>query len=146
MTPAAFPWGGEPILMNGRNVGELHLGRLQPQLGRAVAMGYARAETSLTDELVLGAEYRVDIAGEHFAVTPHSQRAGLARRRFATLTTSAGRRERHVRLRRLLVGRHARRRGLAARARIDDEPVERAKVCFCHLAQREPRHPADAAP
>jgi len=34
-------------------------------------MGYARADTALTDEAVLAASYSVDIAGEHFAVTPH---------------------------------------------------------------------------
>jgi 4-methylaminobutanoate oxidase (formaldehyde-forming) len=69
--PAAFPWSGEPILMNGRNVGELTSAGYSRKLGRAVAMGYARAEGVLTDDLVLGAQYRVDIAGEHFAVTPH---------------------------------------------------------------------------
>ncbi len=57
--------------MNGSNVGELTSTGYSRKLGRAVAMGYARAEASLTDELVLGAEYRIDIAGEHFAVTPH---------------------------------------------------------------------------
>jgi hypothetical protein len=34
-------------------------------------MGYARAEAALTDDAVLGAQYRIDIAGELFAVTPH---------------------------------------------------------------------------
>ena len=28
--PAAFPWGGEPILMDGRNVGELTSTGYQP--------------------------------------------------------------------------------------------------------------------
>ena len=69
--PAAFPWGGEPILMDGRNVGELTSAGYSRKLGRAVAMGYARADTTLTDELVLGARYAIDVAGEHFAVTPH---------------------------------------------------------------------------
>ena len=58
-------------MMNGRNVGELTSAGYSRKLGRAVAMGYARAEGVLTDDLVLGAQYRVDIAGEHFAVTPH---------------------------------------------------------------------------
>jgi hypothetical protein len=34
-------------------------------------MGYARADRPLTDAIVLGAAYEVDIAGERFAVTPH---------------------------------------------------------------------------
>jgi len=69
--PAAFPWGGEPILMNGRNVGELTSTGYSRKYGRAVAMGYARADETLTDELVLGAKYHVDIAGDLFAVTAH---------------------------------------------------------------------------
>ncbi len=42
--PAAFPWGGEPILMDGSNVGELTSAGYSRKLGRAVAMGYARAD------------------------------------------------------------------------------------------------------
>ena len=69
--PGAFPWGGEPILMNGRNVGELTSTGYSGKYGRAIAMGYARSDTPLTDEMILGATYQVDIAGEIFAVTPH---------------------------------------------------------------------------
>ena len=69
--PSAFPWGGEPILMDGRNVGELTSTGYSRKLGRAVAMGYARGEMQLSDEIVLGARYAIDIAGEHYAVTPH---------------------------------------------------------------------------
>jgi len=69
--PAAFPWGGEPILMDGRNVGELTSAGYSRKLGRAVAMGYARAETPLTDEAILSARYAIDIAGVTFPVTPH---------------------------------------------------------------------------
>jgi 4-methylaminobutanoate oxidase (formaldehyde-forming) len=69
--PAAFPWGGEPILMNGRNVGELTSAGYSRKHGRAVAMGYARSDGPFSDEAVLGARYAVDIAGETFAVTPH---------------------------------------------------------------------------
>ena len=67
----AFPWGGEPILMDGRNVGELTSTGYSRKHGRAVALGYARAAVPLTDDVVLGARYEVDIAGELFAVTPH---------------------------------------------------------------------------
>ena len=34
-------------------------------------MGYARADRTLTDEAILGSRYRIDIAGELYAVTPH---------------------------------------------------------------------------
>jgi 4-methylaminobutanoate oxidase (formaldehyde-forming) len=68
---SAFPWGGEPILLNGKNVGELTSAGYSRRHGRAVAMGYARADKPLTDEMIFGARYEVDIAGEHFAVTPH---------------------------------------------------------------------------
>ncbi len=73
--PHAFAWGGEPILMDGRNVGEITSAGYSGRLGRAVAMGYARSappdSAGLTDEAVLCARYAVDIAGESFAVTPH---------------------------------------------------------------------------
>ncbi len=69
--PAAFPWGGEPILMDGRNVGELTSAGYSRKLGRAVAMGYARSESGLTDAAVLASAYAVDIAGTLFRVTPH---------------------------------------------------------------------------
>ncbi len=68
--PAAFPWGGEPLLMDGRNVGELTSAGYSRNLGRAVAMAYARADGPLTDEAILAARYVVDIAGEAFVVTP----------------------------------------------------------------------------
>jgi glycine cleavage system aminomethyltransferase T len=74
--PAAFPWGGEPILMDGRNVGELTSAGYSRKYGRAVALGYARAlpdAPALTDEALLSARYEVDIAGRRFAVTPHLQ-------------------------------------------------------------------------
>ena len=67
----AFPWGGEPILMDGRNVGELTSAGYSRARGCAVAMGYARGDRPLTDEELLGAKYDIDIAGEMFAATPH---------------------------------------------------------------------------
>jgi len=72
--PIAFPWGGEPILMDGRNVGELTSAGYSRKHGRAVAMGYARAGDgvqALSDEQILAAKYVVDIAGTTCAVTPH---------------------------------------------------------------------------
>ncbi len=67
----AFPWGGEPILMDGTNVGELTSAGYSRKFGRAIAMGYARSELALTDERLLAARYEVDLAGEIFKVTPH---------------------------------------------------------------------------
>jgi 4-methylaminobutanoate oxidase (formaldehyde-forming) len=69
--PAAFPWGGEPIVMNGSNVGELTSAGYSRVQGRAVAMGYARSDGVLTDDTLLAADYQIDIAGELFAATPH---------------------------------------------------------------------------
>jgi len=67
----AFPWGGEPLIMNGQPVGELTSAGYSRKVGRAIAMGYARATGPLTDAAILNAHYEVDIAGERFAVTPH---------------------------------------------------------------------------
>ena len=69
--PKAFPWGGEPLLMNAQPVGELTSAGYSRKYARAVAMGYARAEAPITDKTLLAARYEVDIAGERFAVTPH---------------------------------------------------------------------------
>ncbi len=69
--PEAFPWGGEPILMDGKAVGELTSAGYSRKFGRAVAMGYARSDQTLTDQQLLAARYAIDIAGEIFAVTPH---------------------------------------------------------------------------
>ena len=72
--PLAFPWGGEPILMDGRNVGELTSAGYSRKHGRAVAMGYARAGdgvAALSDGQILAAKYVIDIAGTTCAVTPH---------------------------------------------------------------------------
>jgi 4-methylaminobutanoate oxidase (formaldehyde-forming) len=69
--PSAFPWGGEPLLMDGRSVGELTSAGYSRRLGRAVSFGYARADVTLTDDAILAASYQVDIAGVSTPVTPH---------------------------------------------------------------------------
>lgn len=69
--PAIFPWGGEPILMDGRNVGELTSTGYSRKHGRALAMGYARADSPLSDPMVLNAAYEIEIAGVRHRVTPH---------------------------------------------------------------------------
>jgi len=67
----AFPWGGEPILMDGRNVGELTSAGYSRKYGRAIAMGYARTESPSTDAALLAASFEVDLAGQVCAVTAH---------------------------------------------------------------------------
>jgi 4-methylaminobutanoate oxidase (formaldehyde-forming) len=69
--PAAFAWGGEPILMAGTNVGELSSAGYSRKLGRAIAMGYVRSIAARSTATLLGARFEIDIAGELFAVTPH---------------------------------------------------------------------------
>jgi 4-methylaminobutanoate oxidase (formaldehyde-forming) len=69
--PRAYAWGGEPILMDGKNVGELTSAGYSRKHGRCLAMGYVRTATPLADAALLGARYAIDIAGEVFAVTPH---------------------------------------------------------------------------
>jgi heterotetrameric sarcosine oxidase gamma subunit len=68
--PAAFPWGGEPLLMNGRAIGELTSAGYSCALGRAVVLAYVRGNTPLSNEAILAAAYEVDIAGTRFAAQP----------------------------------------------------------------------------
>ena len=68
--PAAYAWGGEPLLADGRSIGELTSAGYSRTLGRIVAMGYARGDAPLADDAILAARYEVDIAGERFALTP----------------------------------------------------------------------------
>ena len=57
--------------MDGKNVGELTSAGFSRKLDRAVAMGYARRDVTLSDEALLAATFDIDIAGRAFAVTPH---------------------------------------------------------------------------
>jgi 4-methylaminobutanoate oxidase (formaldehyde-forming) len=66
--PQAFPWGGEPILVDGKPVGELSSAGYSRQAGRAVALGYARMEHGITNEALAAARCEVDIAGERTPV------------------------------------------------------------------------------
>ena len=56
--------------MDGGNVGELTSAGFSRKHGRAMAMGYARAERALTDEALVKTKFEIDVAGELFAVTP----------------------------------------------------------------------------
>ncbi len=67
--PAAFPWGGEPILLDGRAVGELSSAGYSRRAGRALALGYVRLDRPITGETLAAAPCAIDIAGEHFAAT-----------------------------------------------------------------------------
>ena len=69
---SAFPWGGEPIVMEGAAVGELTSAGFSRRLGRAVAMGYARGP-DLGDAALLRSRYEIELNGERVAVTPHLQ-------------------------------------------------------------------------
>jgi len=66
---AAFPWGGEPVRMDGRPVGELTSAGYSRALGRAAGFAYARGEAPLTDAALLHARYDIDIPGERFTAT-----------------------------------------------------------------------------
>ncbi|HEX6136140.1 MAG TPA: glycine cleavage T C-terminal barrel domain-containing protein, partial [Casimicrobiaceae bacterium] len=74
--PAAFAWGGEPILMDGRRVSEISSAGYSRRLGRIVAMGYARSadpQAQLTDAAIAVARYQVDIAGTLHAARLHDE-------------------------------------------------------------------------
>ncbi len=74
--PSAFAWGGEPIIMDGRYVGELTSAGYSRKLGRTVGFGYARspdADTPLSDAMIDGARYAIDIAGTLHDATVHRQ-------------------------------------------------------------------------
>src|SRR4029450_1695661 len=68
--PLVFAWGGDAIRMTADNVGEITSPGYSRKHGRAVAMGYASAEPPLTDAMILGARFEVDIPGEPTPVTP----------------------------------------------------------------------------
>jgi glycine cleavage system aminomethyltransferase T/glycine/D-amino acid oxidase-like deaminating enzyme len=71
LDPNAFPWGGEPIMMNGASVGELTSTGYSRKYGCALALGYARADRALEDDEWLAANYQIDIAGERFEASAH---------------------------------------------------------------------------
>ncbi|WP_426389702.1 GcvT family protein [Variovorax sp. R-27] len=71
--PQAFAWGGEPILRNGKAVGELTSTAYSAVLERMVVMGYVRSAEPLTREEAMHGEYEIDIAGQRFAATPQSR-------------------------------------------------------------------------
>ena len=67
--PAAFAWGGEPIVIDGRPVGEATSAGYSRKLGRIAAFGYVKAPGALDDDALRRARCEVDIAGTTFAAT-----------------------------------------------------------------------------
>ena len=61
--PDAFPWGGEPILIDGRPAGELSSAGYSHALGRAVALGYVRLDGPADAERLHSKRFEVDLAG-----------------------------------------------------------------------------------
>jgi 4-methylaminobutanoate oxidase (formaldehyde-forming) len=75
--PQAFAWGGEPIVVNGRPVGELTSAGYSRLLGRIVAFGYVKSrdrKTPLTAAAVAAARYEIDIAGVRHAASLRPER------------------------------------------------------------------------
>ena len=68
--PEAFPWGGEPILRDGKGVGEVTSSGYSAKYGRAIVMGYVRADQAIDRDYVLGGRYELDIAGDRFTARP----------------------------------------------------------------------------
>ena len=71
--PAAFPWGGEGILRDGKPVGEIASAGYSARLGRAVVMGYVRGDGPMTREALLAGTYVIDIAGERVSAKPFAK-------------------------------------------------------------------------
>ena len=68
--PEAFPWGGEPILRDGRGVGEVTSSGYSAKHGRAIVLGYVRADQAIDRNYVLSGRYELDIAGDRFVARP----------------------------------------------------------------------------
>ena len=68
--PDAFAWGGEPIVADGRPVGDVTSAGYSRKLGRIVAFGYVKSDAPQDDAQILHARYAIDIAGKQFSATP----------------------------------------------------------------------------
>jgi len=67
--PEAFPWGGEGILRDGKPVGEASSAGFSGLLGRAVVMGYVRADRPFEPAALQAGRYELDIAGKRIGLT-----------------------------------------------------------------------------
>ena len=76
--PAAFAWGGEPILMDDRPVSEVTSAGYSRKLGRIVAFGYVKSrdrDAPLSQTQITAARYAIDIAGTKHPATVHCHAA-----------------------------------------------------------------------
>ena len=67
--PAAYAWGGEPVLADGEAVGEITSAGYSRKLGRAVMMAYSRSDRLDDAAALVRARWEIDIAGVRFAAT-----------------------------------------------------------------------------
>ncbi|MBM3554704.1 MAG: FAD-dependent oxidoreductase [Alphaproteobacteria bacterium] len=67
--PDAFPWGGEPILHDGVSCGEATSAGYSDREGRALVMGYVRAEDPATLKTIASSHFELDLAGRKIALT-----------------------------------------------------------------------------
>ena len=70
--PDAFAWGGEPVMMDSRPIGELTSAGYSRTLGRCIGFAYAtspRRESVLTDAILQSGRYAVEIGSALHAAT-----------------------------------------------------------------------------
>jgi 4-methylaminobutanoate oxidase (formaldehyde-forming) len=68
--PRALPLGDEPILHDGRVVGQVTSAAFGHSLGRAVALGYVRPpERATVEEMIAAGRFELDIAGRRYAAS-----------------------------------------------------------------------------
>jgi len=71
--PDAFAWGGEPILMDGRSVGELTSAGYSRKHARMLAMGYVRTAAPMAEAELLAARFAIDVAGVLYPVSARAK-------------------------------------------------------------------------
>jgi 4-methylaminobutanoate oxidase (formaldehyde-forming) len=69
--PAAYLWGGEPIVHEGRPLGELSSAGWSPKVGACVAMGYVRGDAALREHH--GTPMHVELWGVPVAVKAYDR-------------------------------------------------------------------------
>ena len=67
--PAVFPLGDEPIVRDGKIIGQVTSAAFGYSLGRAVAMGYVRLDRQDPHQLVEAGGFEIELARERFAAT-----------------------------------------------------------------------------
>ena len=69
--PEAQLWGGELVLCNGLEMGEVRSAAFGHTLGAATALCHLHADQPITDAFVTSAVFEVDLAGRHYSATAH---------------------------------------------------------------------------